>query len=111
MPILTRTQILDAEDIGFQEVEVPDWGGVVRLRTLTGEEAVKFAETTKDKPGESSALLLSLVCVDEDGERIFTPADITALTRKSMRPILLLQKVAMQMNGLAEEEVKKTKND
>jgi len=38
--LLTRDEILKAEDIQYETVPVPEWapGGTVRVKTLSGEE-------------------------------------------------------------------------
>ena len=36
--LLTRDLILKADDIQTREVEVPEWGGTVLIRALTGTE-------------------------------------------------------------------------
>ena len=38
MAYLTRDEILQAQDIQFEDVKVPEWNGTVRVRGLTGVE-------------------------------------------------------------------------
>ena len=35
---LTRDDILAADDMAYQNVSVPEWGGSVRVRTLCGAD-------------------------------------------------------------------------
>ncbi len=105
---LTLQEIYDAQDIVIEEVEVPEWGGVVRLRSMTGEEAVDFAAKAKAN-SSGVARIVSICAVDEDGNRLFKDEDIEVLKRKSMRALMRLQRVALKINGLSEEEVAKVK--
>src|SRR3989304_4330704 len=38
MALLTRDEILNANDLAREQVEVPEWGGAVLVRALTGRE-------------------------------------------------------------------------
>jgi hypothetical protein len=108
--LLTAEQILAAEDIKYVEVEVPEWGGMVRLKTLSGEEAAEFLsdEFQKDKKNASVRVLI-MSAVKEDGTLMFTVDEIVKLRKKSLRAINRLQDAALKLNGLKEEdkEVKK----
>ena len=59
MPILNKAAILAAEDLKTETVAVPEWGGEVRVRTLTGTERDAFesglvAEGGKAQPRQSA---------------------------------------------------------
>lgn len=109
---LTAAEILAAADIRYEVVDIPEWGGRVRLRTLTGDESVKFTETVEKNKGKSggAALIISLAAVDDDGKAIFTEDQVKALQAKSLRPLNVLQKVIMKMNGF-DEGPAASKND
>lgn len=95
MAILNRQQILRARDIRTQDVNVPEWGGDVRVRGATAEEWDGYTQslyTSKVIDGETvqqdnyanaKALLIVQCVVDEKGERIFTDDEAAALARKS----------------------------
>ena len=42
MTLLSKTAILAAQDLQTEDVEVPEWGGAVRVRSLTGRERDAF---------------------------------------------------------------------
>ena len=46
---LTKEQILNADDLKRKEVDVPEWGGTVLLRELTGRERDSFEEGSLDR--------------------------------------------------------------
>jgi len=45
---LSLDQILDAQDVLYDDVEVPEWGGSVRVRGLTAEEKNSIAKEARD---------------------------------------------------------------
>ena len=42
MTLLSKTAILAAQDLQTEDVEVPEWGGAVRVRSFTGRERDVF---------------------------------------------------------------------
>lgn len=102
---IDRGAILSASDVEYKEVNVPEWGGTVRLRSLSALESQTFAENFKkgDKDGQVRLIIMS--AVDEHGDPLFTEADIAALQKKSMKVVLRLQNAAMELNGLRDAKV------
>ncbi len=102
--ILGRDQILGANDLKFEDVPVPQWGGSVRVRVMSGLERDAFRAAVADSPpgeiGRFSATLLSHCIVDEAGARLFSVADVGALQAKCGAALDLPTSVAMRLNGL-----------
>ncbi len=42
MTLLSKTAILTANDLQTEDIEVPEWGGAVRVRSFTGRERDAF---------------------------------------------------------------------
>lgn len=113
--LLNKEQILSADDLTYKNVEVPEWNGTVRVRTMTGLERMKFEDGALKIKGDSVELsdgsvniicrLLALTICGDDGERIFGDDEMKALAEKSVRPLLRLFKVAQELNGIGEDEV------
>lgn len=111
---LSREQILQAQDLGHEDVEVPEWGGTVRIKALTaGErdlyEALVFLDPKGDpvkRREDVRAKLIAFAAVDVDGNRLFTEADIAALSKKSGRALDRLFEAASRLSGLGPEDVK-----
>jgi hypothetical protein len=111
--ILTKEAILKAKDLVFDTVDVPEWGGTVRLKSLSGFERDKFEASLLDekKGGRAANLenlrarLISLTVVDKDGVRLFGDKDVVALGRKSAKVLDRLFSKAQEMNGLRKEDV------
>lgn len=108
---LTAKEIREAQDVETRVVDIPEWGGAIRLKMLTGEEAVEFSESIKEGDRSGAARIVARSAVDENGKRLFSDDDIDVLKHKSLKALLRAQKVAMEMNGLTEEVKKITKND
>ncbi len=116
--ILGRDDILGSDDLPRELVEVPEWGGSVWVRTMTGQERdayeASIIDVTMDSKGRSSVerrmensrakLLTRCICGD-DGERIFTESDVAALGRKSAKALDRVFDVAQRLNGMTEEDL------
>ncbi len=116
---LTKDQILQAQDIMFEDVPVPEWGGTVRVVTLTGNErdaieASMIVGKGKNKDVSLANLRAKVVArsiVDEEGKRIFEDEDIAALGRKSAAALNRVYEVAQRLSGITQEDVDElTKN-
>ncbi len=108
--LLNKAAILGAEDLKHEDVPVPQWGGTVRVRMMTGAERDEFRgaianEEGKAAPGQVSAALLVATCVDESGARLFAIEDMEALMEKSAAALDVLAEVAMRINGLGAKAV------
>ena len=115
---LNRDAILGAVDVQTEKVDVPEWGGDVIVRGLTGDEldnfqgSVRQFRPTFDGKGMEAVLvqdgmrakLLVKCLVDETGERLFTDQDAPALGAKNGAVIDKLYDVAARLSGLSEEE-------
>lgn len=109
MGLLTGAEILAADDLPFEDVEVPEWGGTVRVRALRAGERREFEKRIEPDSVDSRTLLVGACLVGEDGKQLFTPEQFASLAAKSSVPIVRLLKVCMRLNciGDAEEEAKK----
>lgn len=111
---LTREAILAAPDLAFEDVPVPEWGGKVRVRGMTGTErdaweAALLEERTDDKRKNERnirATLVSLTVVNAEGQRLFTEADVGALGKKSVRALQRVYDVAQRLSRVSRNDVK-----
>jgi len=111
--LLTREQILGVEDLGFEDVDVPEWGGVVGVGMMTGAERDSFEQEIVTRQGKKvhmnlaniRARLVALCVVDGDGGRVFSEADVKALGRKSAVALNRVFEVAQRINGLTEADM------
>jgi hypothetical protein len=116
---LSRVAILNAADMEYAEVEVPEWGGTVRLRSITAGERDAFEASCIQQRGDERrinmrnlrAKLIVLCAVDEDGNRLFGDDDLHALAKKNARPLDRLFDAAQKLCGLSKEDVTKLAED
>jgi hypothetical protein len=110
---LSADQILGAEDLGYEDVAVPEWGGTVRVRELTGTERDKMEASMAGASGRPSpeklagfrARLAAAALVDADGKRLFrSDAETRRLGEKSATALQRVCDVAMRLSGLTEED-------
>lgn len=104
LAFLDRNAILNAQDVNYEVLEIPEWGGTIRLRTLTGDQAAEFMDMKEDEKKDVMPRILSLAVVDANGDRVFEDTDFVAIMRKSMRPLLRVLKVVNRMNGFEKED-------
>ena len=117
MALLSREEILTADDLGTEDVAVPEWGGTVRVRGLSGAERDSFEASITgsqaSKKGQSRQLRLdnlrarfvAMSIVDENGERVFSDADIKALGGKSAAALTRVYEVGQRLSGLSDDDV------
>lgn len=110
---LTAAEILTAQDSKTVDVDVPEWGGTVKLRTLTGAEAAEFFDAFQRGEKSAAVVKLPLLCaVAEDGVTpLFTEGDLVQLRTKSLSGLMRLQRAAVKLNGLTDEAAVEVKND
>lgn len=115
MGALNRAAILAAHDIRTERVEVPDWGGHVFVRTMTGTERDAFEAVMLRTRGEDiernlenfRARLLTYCLVDEAGAPVFMAEDdAKALGEKAIPALQKLFNVATRLNAMTEQDVK-----
>jgi hypothetical protein len=109
---LTREQIDAAEDLPTRAVPVPEWGGDVLLRTLTGKQRDDFEQGQASLPANGKldnirARLVALCLVDGDGKQLY--ADHESILRLGGRSGTVLDRlfdVCREMNGMTAESAK-----
>lgn len=106
---LTRDEILKADDIKTEKVEVPEWGGDVFIRTMSGAERDDFEGSLirgkKTNLANIRAKLCALVVVDAEGKKLFSEKDVSALGRKSAKALDRVFTATQKLNGISPEDV------
>jgi hypothetical protein len=120
---LTAQDILNLSDSRIERVEVPEWGGHVYVRSLSGTERERYIESIRELRGrgrkqdykiilaESGAKLAVRTMCDEKGNLMFTAADVKKLGEKSSKALQRVIDVAGKLNGLDDESEEEAKND
>jgi hypothetical protein len=103
---LTRDQILNARDFNIKEVDVPEWGGSVYVRTVDCILSEKI-EDLREGGGSAAmrAATMAYAICDEDGNSIFENEDIEKLYKKSAKAADRILIAFMELNNIKQEEV------
>ncbi len=114
--MLSRDGILSADDLPRVRVAVPEWGGHVHVRGMTGEEREAFeAENTRLRKGRGeddlswyqgyrARLLVRSLC-DESGALLFGPEDAVRLSGKSDAALERCYRACKPLSLPGEEDV------
>ncbi len=114
---LTRDAILGAQDLPTIEVSIPEWGGSVFIRTMTGAERDLFEIDWKQNVGPGGTpqsvrarVAVATVC-DEEGNLLFSKADMDVLSKKSSVPLDRVFEAAMKHNKLTDKDVEELRKN
>ncbi len=109
--MLTAEQILKAADTcNPVKVPVPEWGGDVYVRVMTGAERDRWEIATSnalEKPGQANiraGLCAAAIC-DESGKRLFTDNQAAALGGKSGVALDRVYDVARKLNKVSDGDI------
>ena len=111
MKLLNKAAFFAADDLKHEDVPVPQLGGMVRIRVMTGaardafnEYLQSFGEEKRPASAVNAALLVQ-TCIDEEGAPMFTMDEIEMLRDKSAAALDVLTEAAMRLNGLGVKAV------
>ena len=112
MALLRKEDIEKIQDLDHVDIEVPEWGGTVRIREMTGSERDLYeADIYKIVNGKPEiirenfrAKLVARTLVGESGNRLFTDKEIVLLGKKNARALNHVYEIAQSLNGLSVEE-------
>ena len=123
--LLSREDILNAEDRVRELVDVPEWGGSVFVRSLEGIERdrletsfVRYARSAQGKLSADfntaandvvRARLCAMTIVDDEWHNLFSESDILILTHKSAAALDRVFQVAQRLSGLTDADVEELK--
>lgn len=106
MPVLSREAIQKASDAKIEKIDVPEWGGEVCIKTLTGTERDAFEDGYAEQRMKNfRARFLALALCDENGERLFGDEGAELLGGKSSAVLNRLFEKAWAVNAFRPEDV------
>lgn len=119
MTYLTRDQIITVDDRTYEDVECPEWGGTVRIRSLSAGEFDRYQKSIINQKGNNRTVNLEnvrtklcvLCMVDDKGNQLFSEGDIGALSRKSSKPVDRIFEAAQRLTGMTDEDVEELAGD
>lgn len=115
---LSPSNIENVQDITLVEVEVPEWGGVVYIRSLSGKERDHFDSIyfNQDIPfiekfKNARARFLVTVLCNENGEQLLKPEQVEMLGNKNGAVLDRLFEKAQEISGLRKKDIDKMGKD
>ncbi len=113
--MLTRDAILGIEDRKLVAVSVPEWGGDVYIRPMSGSERDSFEGEMINQTGSRIAnirarMAVRVVC-DDQGTRLFTDAEAATLGEKSAAALDRIFAASQKINRIGDAEVDAEKKD
>jgi hypothetical protein len=110
---LKKENIISAYDSRIEPVDVPEWGGMVYVKTMTGTERDLFDRMVLEGRGSDKNANIrnfrAKICVcclcDSEGTRLFTDGEIEALGKKSSIVLDRISEVASKMNALGRADI------
>jgi len=108
---LSAQDILSCDDSMAQKINIPEWGGDVYIRTMSGSERDSWelhAEAQLDKTNSVNvrAKLASLTLCDEKGKRLFSDNQLAALGKKSGKALDRVYSASLKLNKVTDADIK-----
>ena len=112
---ITKADIVAFNDLKSETIEVPEWGGSVTIRRMTGGERDAYEADIFESKGAQLQLkrenfrakLIARCLVDDNGERMFSDGEIAALSKKSAAALDRLFAACQRLNGMTGAEQEK----
>lgn len=115
MALLTREQILGVDDNQVEVVEVPEWGGSVGVRTMTGADKDDWEAERQTESGFSldniRASFVARTACDENGYKLFSTDDVIELGKKSAKALDRVFQVAKRINQITDDELEEIEKE
>lgn len=112
MALLTKEQILNADDLKSEVIDVPEWAvdGQVRVCTMSGFSRDRFEAGITGKNGGMNmsnirAKLAAATIVDESGKLLFDEDDVVKLGHKSCAALDRVFAAAQRLNMISNADV------
>ena len=111
MTLLGRDAITSANDRREEVVEVPEWGGSVRVLTIVGQDRVTFERACRNHAKgeltstELAARASALGIVDQDGRRIFADGEESILVAKNPAVLSRVLDAVFRVSHVGQAEV------
>ncbi len=113
---LTASEIQQVQELPYEDVEVPEWGGKVRIIGLDAKSAQEISSrlVTLDENGKIANVHINTIMTDllvrtiagQDGKPLFKLEDAAALGKKSAKVMRRLFEIAQRLSGITEPEQK-----
>ena len=111
--MLTRDEILRADDLSLTSVEVPEWGGAVYVRALRAGEREQLERQIRhdDTLQGFRELVVATAVSDGAGEPLFSQDDLPALAAKNGAVVDRLAQEILRLSGMGADAVEEAEKN
>jgi hypothetical protein len=104
--MLSKEAIMTTVSCKVQELEVPEWGGTVYLRQISGAERDAFeASVMGNKLNNLRGRFAVLVLSDENGKRMFLDSEANSVGEKNGKALDRVFEAGRKFNGMTDDDV------
>lgn len=112
-----KEQILNADDLPREKINVPEWDCDVWIRSLTAKERDDYEQSLLNTSGtgkdftatpnlsNAKAKFVARCLVDDTGLRVFTDAEAVPLGGKAAQVLNRLYEVASRLSGMSADDL------
>lgn len=105
--ILSKADIFSAQDCTIKDVDMPQWGGFIRIKKMSLLEQISLSEvlakSASGKTDENADVMVDFIIasvVDEAGNLIFTREDAQNIKKRSAVSIVKLFEAIQKFNSV-----------
>lgn len=111
---LTRDEIMKHRDLPIVVVDVPEWGGTVKVKALTGRQRDAFeASIVEQRRGGKAvvqmdnirAKFVALCVVDDNDQPLFYPSDVELLGELSAAALERVFDAGRRLSGMSQNDI------
>ena len=108
--MLTKEEILKSNDSKTMELDIPEWGGKVKLATMSGFARDRFEAASIGRNGSVNmtnirARLVAATIITDSGKLMFTDKDVEALGKKSAKALTRIYDAAEKLNAISTSDI------
>lgn len=107
--MVSRDDILKSNSLDIDSVDVPEFGGEVFIRIMTGAERDKWeisaTASVRSENVNVRAILCAMTICDKNGERLFTDHEAEALGKKSAIALDKIFQASRRLNKLTDQDL------
>lgn len=109
MARLNLEALKKVDDAQYDIVDIPEWGGEIKLKTISLEDQLEFGKLLQESNGDEYNYvfyLLKASCLNDEDKPMFTSIeDVALLKNMATAPVMKLFKAALALNDISDKEV------
>lgn len=97
---LNKHQIFACNDLKESYVDMPEWGGKIKIKALSVQEQLDYDAFLASKPKEVEMALhlIIIACIDENGNKLFDENDLPLLKKKNSANLFKIVSEILKLN-------------